>query len=173
MAENENKNTDTSFLEEKSTQKIHIKDVLFIVLRNLHWLVLCGAIGAFVAFFNVHHQNRVYESNARMLIKGSSTGSSENTVREATVRNMFSTRALYNSNINNEMMILTSKSAITEVAQNLKLNVTYTQKTRIVNRTKDLYGESPIEVVFINDNEDDWFGFEATPIDSNTVKVSG
>ena len=88
----ENKNTDTSFLEEKGTQKIHIKDVLFIVLRNLHWLILCGAIGAFGFYLYVHHQNSVYESNARVLIKGSSTGGSENTVREATVRSMFSTR---------------------------------------------------------------------------------
>ena len=108
MADN-NKNTDTSFLEEKGTQKIHIKDVLFIVLRNLHWLVICGAVGAFGAYFYVHHQNRVYESNAKVLIKGSSTGNSETSLREATVRNMFSTKALYNSNINNEMMILTSK----------------------------------------------------------------
>ncbi len=121
MAENEHKNSDTSFLDEKGTKKIHIKDVLFIVLRNLHWLLLCGAVGAFGAYYYVHHQNRVYESNARVLIKGSSTGNNENTIREATVRNMFSTKPLYNSNINNEMMLLTSKSAISEVVQNLKL----------------------------------------------------
>ena len=171
MAETEHRSTDTSFLEEKSTKKIHIKDVLFIILRNLHWLVLCGTIGAFGAYFYAHHQNRVYESNARILIKGSSTGSNDNTMREATVRNMFSTRSLYNSNINNEMMILTSKSAITEVTRNLKLNTTYTQKTRIVNRIKDLYGESPVEVTFINDNEDDWFNFNLTPKDDTTVLI--
>ena len=137
MAE-EKKNADTSFLEEKKTQKIHVKDILFTVLRNLHWLVLCGAAGAIIAGYHVRHEDRVYESNARILIKGSSTGNNES-LREASIKNMFSTRSLYNSSINNEMMILTSKSALTEVARNLKLNVIYTAKTRLVNRTKDLY----------------------------------
>lgn len=135
MAE-EKRIIDTSFLEDKKTQKIHIKDILFTILRNIHWLVLCGALGALIAGYYVRHQNRVYESTARLLIKGSSTNSGENTVREASIKNMFSTRTLYNSTINNEMMILTSKSAMTEVARNLKLNVVYTAKTRLVNRTK-------------------------------------
>ena len=115
MAENTN-NNDTSFLEEKSGPKLHIKDILFIVLRNLHWLILCGALGALIAGYYVRHQNRVYESNARLLIKGSSTGSgnSDNTLREASIKNMFATRSLYNSSINNEMMILTSKNALIE-----------------------------------------------------------
>ena len=172
MAETETKKTDTSFLDEKGGTKIHIKDVLFIVLRNLHWLILFAVAGALVAYFNVHQQNRVYQSTARVLIKGSSTGGNDGAVREANVRNMFNTRSLYNSNINNEMMILTSKSAITEVVQNLKLAVTYTQKTRIVNRVKDLYGECPVEVSFIDDNEEDWFSFDVTPIDSVTVTAN-
>ena len=76
MADNSQKNSDTSFLDEKSGTKIHVKDVLFIVLRNLHWLVLCGVIGAVIAGYWVRHQNRVYESTARVLIKGSTTSSS-------------------------------------------------------------------------------------------------
>ena len=122
----ETRNNDASFLDEKSGPKLHVKDVLIIVLRNLHWLLICGVLGAGIAGYQVRHQNRVYESNARLLIKGSSTGSgsTENSIREASIRNMFSTRSLYNSNINNEMMILTSKTALLEVAQNLNLNVT-------------------------------------------------
>ena len=80
MAEEKNTSTDLSFLEEKKGPKLHVKDVLFIVLRNLHWLLLCGAVGALVAGYSVRHQNRVYESNAQLLIKGSTTGSSENSM---------------------------------------------------------------------------------------------
>ena len=171
MAE-EKRIIDTSFLEDKKTQKIHIKDILFTILRNIHWLVLCGALGALIAGYYVRHQNRVYESTARLLIKGSSTNSGENTVREASIKNMFSTRTLYNSTINNEMMILTSKSAMTEVARNLKLNVVYTAKTRLVNRTKDLYGESPFTIDFIDNDEEDHVTFIATVNGKNSIVLS-
>ena len=75
-----------SFLETPNGPKLHVKDVLFIVLRNLHWLVICGLLGAGIAGYIVRHQNRIYESNARVLIKSSSTGSdsAENTVTKNT-----------------------------------------------------------------------------------------
>ena len=168
----EKKNTETSFLEEKKTQKIHIKDILFTLLRNIHWLALCGLLGAVIAGYYVRHQNRVYESNARILIKGSSTGNNENSLREASIKNMFSTKSLYNSSINNEMMMLTSKSALTEVARNLKLNIVYTAKTRLVNRTKDLYGESPFTIDFIDNDEEDYVSFTATVADENSFTLT-
>ena len=169
----DNKNNDTSFLDEKSASKLHVKDVLFIVLRNLHWLLICGVLGAAIAGYSVRHQNRVYESNARVLIKGtSSSGNSESTVREASVRNMFSTRSLYNSNINNEMMILTSKTAMLEVAQNLDLNIFYTAKTRIVGRVKDLYGESPITVHFLDIDQEDYAAMEVTPLNDSSYSIN-
>ena len=131
------------------------------MLRNAHWLILCGIVGAVIAGYHVRHQDRVYASNARLLIKGSSTDS-ESGIREASIKNMFSTRTLYNSSINNEMMILTSKSALTEVSRNLKLNIIYTAKTRLVKRAKDLYGESPITIDFIDNGEEDYVAFTAT-----------
>ena len=164
-------NKDTAFLDEKRGPKIHVKDVLFIVLRNLHWLVLCAAIGAFAAGYWVRHQNHVYQSSARVLIKGSSTGGGENTLREASVKSMFATRSLYNSSINNEMMIFSSKNAMMEVARELELNIFYTSKTRIVNRVKDLYAESPIKVDFIDSEEDDWVNFDAVVKSSNSITV--
>ena len=154
-------NNNMDFLDEKKGPKLHVKDVLFIVLRNIHWLILCAAIGAFVAGYWVRHQNHVYQSSARVLIKGSSTSSSSTAAREASVKSMFATRSIYNSDINNEMMIFSSKSAMLEVARALDLNVFYTSKTRIVNRVKDLYGESPIKVDFIDNSEDDYMAFDA------------
>ena len=163
---------DISFLNENKKQKIHFKDVLFTVLRNIHWLILCGALGTFIAGYLVRHQDRVYESSARVLIKGSSTNNNENAAREASVRTMFSTRSLYNSSINNEMMILTSATAIREMAQNLKLHITYSTKTRVVSRNKDLYGESPYTLDFIDDNEEAAFYLEAVAQNENTILLT-
>ena len=162
-----------SFLEEDNKPKIHVKDILFTILRNLHWLILCAAIVGVGAAWHVRHQNRVYASYARVLIKGSSTGSNaESSIREASIKNMYTTRSLYNSSINNEIMIFTSKTAITEVAKNLKLNIDYTTNTRLVNRVKNLYGESPIEVIFIDDNEDDYIQLTVTPRSNTRVLIS-
>ena len=169
----ETKNNDTSFLEQKSGPKLHVKDVLFILLRNIHWLIICGVLGAAIAGYTVRHQNRVYASSARVLIKGTSTNNNaESTMREASVRNMFSTRALYNSNVNNEIMIFTSKSALLEVARNLDLNIFYTSKTRIIGRVKDLYGESPVKVHFVDIGEEDYASLEITPLNEKKYSIS-
>lgn len=165
-------NNNMAFLDEKKGPKIHVKDVIFIILRNLHWLMLCAAIGAFIAVYSVRHQNHVYQSSARVLIKGSSTGGSEGTLREASIKSMFATKSLYNSSINNEMMIFSSKSALLEVARTLDLNIFYTTKTKIVNRVKDLYGESPIKVDFIDNNEDDYVSFDVVINDPSTARAT-
>ena len=167
--------TDTSFLEEKkTTQKIHVKDILFTILRNLHWLVLCGAVGAAIAGFQVRQQNRIYRSSARILIvkTTTSTNSDEQTLREATIKNMFARAPLYNSNVNNEMMIFTSKSALLQVARDLKLNTFYTSKTRYTSREKDLYGESPFTIDFIDNDEDGNVAFTATAKDDSGIDVT-
>ena len=156
---------DLSFLDENKKQKIHFKDILFTVMRNIHWLLLCGVLGTLIAGYLVRHQDRVYESDARVLIKGSSTNNAESAVRETSVRSMFSTRSLYNTSINNEMMILTSETAVREVTQNLKLHIVYSTKTRVVNRNKDLYGESPYTIDFVDDNEEAVFFIDAVAKD--------
>ena len=168
----DNKDSNTSFLSEGKKQEIHIKDILFTLLRNIHWLLICGAIGTFIAGYYVRHQDRIYESSARVLIKGSSTGSSnESTVREASVKSMFSTRSLYNSSINNEMMIFTSETAVREMAQSLKLNILYTTKTRVISRSKDLYGESPYTIDFVDDNEEATFFLDVVANNDKSVSI--
>ena len=66
---NNQNNPDLSFLEQEGQSKIHIKDILFLVLRNLHWLILFAAIGAVVGNINARRQVRLYESNAKIIIK--------------------------------------------------------------------------------------------------------
>ena len=169
MAQN-SEQTDLSFLEESKGPKLHIKDILFTILRNLHWLILCGAIGATIAFFYVHRQNRIYESSAKIVLRGN-TNNGDNTLREASVKGMFTNKPLYNSTINNEVMILTSKTTMLRVVENLELNVTYTATTRLVKRKKDLYGESPIKVNFIDNNDNDYVAIKVTPIDDKQIRI--
>ena len=60
--------TDLQFLEDDK-RKIHVKDILSLILHNLHWLILCAAIGGIIATFYVRKQDRIYSSNATVILR--------------------------------------------------------------------------------------------------------
>ncbi len=156
-------NNEMSFLEESSGPKIHIKDILIILQRNLIWLVLCSMIGAMIGNFKGRKETRIYSSVASIVLKDSST-STNSSLREANVRrDLFKDPLLYSSSIENEIKMLCSMTTMQKVTQNLKLNIEYTQYTQVVKRTKNLYGESPIEVDFIDLGDNDYADFLFTP----------
>ena len=138
--------TDLSFLDDKQSISFHIKDLVFLLLRNLHWLLLFAVLGGLIANFYARRQEKTYESTAKILIRsGNDIGVSDNDTREATIRSALGLRSFYSSTINNEIMILTSKSTIQKAVEDLHLNITYSTKTRIIHREKDLYNTSPVE----------------------------
>ena len=53
MATN-NQDQDLSVLEKKDANALTGKDIFFTILRNLHWLILCAAIGAVIPRVIVH-----------------------------------------------------------------------------------------------------------------------
>lgn len=169
MTENPNV-PDLSFLDAEPTVSFHIKDLLYTLLRNIHWLVLFGAAGALIANFTARRQDRVYESNARIVLRGNSS-ESDNSLREAAITNMFSDRPFYNTSVNNEVMILTSKTTMLKTVENLHLNVSYSGNSKVVRRKKDLYGSSPITVDFLDNSENDYIALTVTPLDAQTVSL--
>ena len=46
----QNSTDDTSFLEDNGGG-IQFKDILFLILHNLHWFILCAVIGAGIAYY--------------------------------------------------------------------------------------------------------------------------
>ena len=63
-------------------------------------------------------------------------------------------------NVDNEIYILQSRRLMTEVVKQLGLTVQYETKDGL--RPQDLYGQSPIAVEFINDNDRQGFRFEVS-----------
>lgn len=169
MTENPNV-PDLSFLDAEPTVSFHIKDLLYTLLRNIHWLVLFGAAGAMIANFTARRQDRVYESNARIVLRGNSS-ESDNSLREAAITNMFSDRPFYNTSVNNEVMILTSKTTMLKTVENLHLNISYSGNSKVVRRKKDLYSSSPITVDFLDNSENDYIALTVTPLDAQTVSL--
>lgn len=169
MPENPNV-PDLSFLDAEPSVSFHIKDLLYTLLRNIHWLVLFGTAGALIANFSARRQDRLYESNARIVLRGNST-ESDNSLREAAITNMFSDRPFYNTSVNNEVMILTSKTTMMKTVENLHLNVTYSGNSKVVRRKKDLYGSTPVTVDFIDNNPNDYIALTITPLNAHSINL--
>ena len=141
--------SDLSFINRQQLSGYHVKDILFLMLRNLHWILLCAAVGAFLSYLFSSRQERIYESNAKILIRsGAGLNINDDDAREGVIKNALGMSSFYSSSINNEIMILTSKTTILKAVEDLHLNINYTTKTRLTRRTKDLYGISPVIVDF-------------------------
>ena len=122
--------TNLSFLDDKQSVSFHIKDLVFLLIRNIHWLVIFAVLGGLIANFIARRQEKVYQSTARILIRsGNDLGINDDDTREASIRSALGLRSFYSSTINNEMMILTSKSTIQKAVEDLHLNVVYSTKT--------------------------------------------
>ena len=57
---------DLAFLEE-NTKSYNFKDILFLILRNLHWLLFFSLLGAFLALFYVRRQQPVFLREAAII----------------------------------------------------------------------------------------------------------
>ena len=145
-------NNELDFLEEDGNDVLHLKDITMTILRNLHWFLLCALVGAFIAGFFVRRENRVYSANAKINIK-SITYDNPIQAPSAQMNNLGSRRLLsgYGS-LNGEIFSLKSKTNMLEVVDRLGLNVYYTTETKVVKRVRDLYGECPIDVRFLDFN---------------------
>ena len=142
-----------SFLDEKQSVSFHIKDLVFLILHNLHWLILFAVLGALIANFLSRRQEKVYASQAKILIRsGNSISITDSDTRQISMRSTFGLRPFFANSINNEMMILTSKTTIQKAVEELKLNVIYSTETRFLKKKKNLYAISPIELEF-NDED--------------------
>jgi hypothetical protein len=168
----EESQTNLAFLDDNQSVSFRVKDLVFLLLRNLHWLIIFAVIGGLIANFHSRRQEKVYQSSAKVLIRnGNDVGVSDSDTRELSVRTALGLRSFYTTTINNEMMILTSKSALLKVVEELKLNVVYSTKTDILKREKSLYGVSPIEIEYAEDEfmEPDYLSIRV--IDKDNVLI--
>ena len=108
MENNRTNNTDDSSFLDDNQGGIQFKDILFLVIHNLPWFILCALIGAGIAYYKVKGEERVYSSSATVMLKTGNSGGSES-LRTSAVMNEFSGRGLAVSTIYNEMMIMQSQ----------------------------------------------------------------
>ena len=113
----ENTNDEMSFLEDDGNG-LQLKDILYIILHNLHWFILCGLIGAGYSYWKVNGEERVYTSSASIMIKTGATSGSES-MRSSNVMNQMLGNSGFVSTINNEIIIIKSVTLMDSVVRNL------------------------------------------------------
>ena len=74
MANNNLENNESSFIEEESGGGIQIKDILLLVLHNLHWFILFALIGGAYSYWKVNGEEKLYASSASIMIKSGVSG---------------------------------------------------------------------------------------------------
>ena len=99
-----------------------------------------------------------------MLIKTSASGGSESFRGSAPI-NTITGSGLVISTVNNEMMVLRSQRNMENMVRSLNLTVSYAYKTKVAKRNKNLYKSSPVEVKFLDLDEQSSASLTVTPID--------
>lgn len=161
---NKNVTDVNSFFDDDTNSGFKFKDVVFLVLRNLHWFIIFALIGGAIAYYKVKTQERIYASRASLLIKTSASGGSESFRGSAPI-NKITGAGLVISTVNNEMMVLRSQRNMENMVRALNLNITYAYKTKVSKRNKNLYKSSPVEVRYLDLDEQSSASFSVTPID--------
>ena len=149
---NKNINDVNTFFDEDTNSGFKFKDVVYLILRNLHWFIIFALIGGVIAYYKVQKQERIYSSSASMLIKTSASGGSESFRGSAPI-NTITGAGLVISTVNNEMMVLRSRRNMENMVRALNLNTDYAYKTKIAKRNMNLYKSSPVEVKFLDLDE--------------------
>ena len=109
MISNTQKPDDLSFLEKKDANALSGKDIFFTILRNLHWLILCAAIGAAIAWYRSDRANRIYESHAKIIINSVTRNRLDNGM--SMLENITNRRIATTMNaINDEIIVLGSEA---------------------------------------------------------------
>ena len=113
-----------AFFDENANSGFKFKDLVFLILHNLPWFVLCAAIGGLIAFYNVRGKERIYASSSSILIKTLANGGSES-FRGSAPLNLISGPGLVVSTVNNEVMVLRSQKNMEDMVRQLNLCTMY------------------------------------------------
>lgn len=164
MEENRNAtNPSANSPEEISGFSLH--DLLQLVIGNWFWFLLSTVICLSCALFYIYTTPKIYKRTATILIKDGKKGNETDLAAFGDLLGASTRR-----NVDNEIIVLKSRSLMIEVVRRLNLNVNYVVEHGL--RSENLYRRSPIDVAFINDNERQSLAFELTPLGGEEFSIT-
>jgi tyrosine-protein kinase Etk/Wzc len=128
----------------EENQENSLKDILLKYVYNWKWFLLSIIVSLCLGYVYLKSHPPLYEVNATILIKDDQKGGSVSDELSA-----FEDLGIFKGkgNIDNEIEILKSRSLMTKVVQELKLNVSYFSKGRPIEHER--YFDTPISANYI------------------------
>ena len=163
MEENRNVNNVPAEGNEDSIN-FSIHDLIQMVIGNWFWFLLSTVVCLSCALFYIYTAPKVYNRTATILIKDGKKGSETDIAAFGGLLGATARR-----NVDNEVYILQSHRLMSEVVKRLHLTVNYSVRDGL--RTLDLYGRSPIEVDFIDD-DNQRLSLEVTELEDGRIKLA-
>ncbi len=145
-----------------------IAEVLASFVSHWYWFIISLAICLAAAWYYLATTSPVYTRSAMLLIKDESKGSSvANIASEMQDIGLVANK----SNLSNELISLKSPTLMTQVVRELQLMDYY--KIPIDLREQDIYGKSPIKVVFDASQKEniDFVAFKIKVVDDEEVSL--
>lgn len=149
----------------EETNGLGIRDIIDRIVSYWYWFVLSVFICLSGAYIYLKVTPRIYTRTATILIKDNQKGG----VSESAAFEELGTFGMKN-NVDNEIFVFRSKRLMEEVVRRLKLNVRYSRKEWL--KTLDLYGVSPIEVMFPDVENERSVSFAVTPVSEKEFLLS-
>ena len=131
-------------IEEKEDSGLNIKFIIFKLLSNWYWFALTFVVMLSLAFFYLTYATKQYRISAKLLINDTKSSSTESESDILSNFGLFSTQ----SNVNNEVQILKSKTLLYNVIKDLQLNVIYFGAGDI--KKTDVYKLSPFNIKLLS-----------------------
>ncbi|MBP5703131.1 MAG: hypothetical protein J6X12_00350, partial [Paludibacteraceae bacterium] len=133
-----------------SNSGFSIADVLASFGAHWYWFIISVAICLSVAWYHLATTSPVYTRSAMLLIKDESKGASvANIASEMQDIGLVASK----SNLSNELISLKSPTLMTQVVRELQLMDYY--KIPVELREQDIYGKSPVKVIFDASKKED------------------
>ena len=145
-------------------QTFSIQDMVSMVLKNWYWFIISVFLFMGIGVLYVMKSSPVYQRNATIMVKDSRKGSGANEMAIFGELAGLSTRR----NVDNELFVLQARRLMVEVVERLGLTINYSTRSGL--RTVDLYRRSPIDVIFVNDNDTERCSFKVD-LGENKVRV--
>lgn len=150
-----------------SNSGFSIAEVLDSFVRHWYWFIISLVACLGLAWYHLATTAPVYTRSAMLLIKDESKGGSANIASEMADMGLLASK----SNLSNELISLKSPTLMTQVVKELQLTDYY--KVPVDLREQDVYGKSPVKVVFdASKNEDvDFVSFKIKLDDSDEAQL--
>ncbi|MDQ6531547.1 polysaccharide biosynthesis tyrosine autokinase [Flavobacterium sp. LHD-85] len=132
-------------VEDDDIEDLGLKQQLEKYLAHWRWFLLSIIIGLLLAFLYLRFSTPSYEASTTILVKDEKKGGM---LSELSVFSDLGLGASMKSNVDNEIEILKSRTLAESTILKLNLNIALFYEENFIKR--DIYGEAPIEIHFVN-----------------------